>query len=125
MIPAEPTPAQLRRDPLPLLGRVAVVTGRIVFMTSGQDLGPMTHEVAYAASKAASAAGIDIRSRRQQRPGPRGPHLETDPSEAKRSPSPVRRPGRHHPELSPLTCTNTGVSDGIRTRDIQDHNLAL
>ena len=24
-----------------------------------------------------------------------------------------------------LTCTNTGVSDGIRTRDIQDHNLAL
>ena len=27
MIPAEPTPAQLRRDPLPLLGRVAVVTG--------------------------------------------------------------------------------------------------
>ena len=27
MIPAEPSPAQLRRDPLPLLGRVAVVTG--------------------------------------------------------------------------------------------------
>src|SRR5271165_7328061 len=27
MTPAEPTPAQLRRDPLPLLGRVAVVTG--------------------------------------------------------------------------------------------------
>src|SRR5258708_24720215 len=27
MMPAEPTPAQLRRDPLPLLGRVAVVTG--------------------------------------------------------------------------------------------------
>ncbi len=27
MNPAEPSPAQLRRDPLPLLGRVAVVTG--------------------------------------------------------------------------------------------------
>ena len=27
MFTAEPTPAQLRRDPLPLLGRVAVVTG--------------------------------------------------------------------------------------------------
>jgi 3-oxoacyl-[acyl-carrier protein] reductase len=27
VIPAEPTPAQLRRDPLPLRGRVAVVTG--------------------------------------------------------------------------------------------------
>src|SRR5208282_1116523 len=27
MTPAEPTPAQLRRDPLPLSGRVAVVTG--------------------------------------------------------------------------------------------------
>ena len=27
MTPAEPTAAQLRRDPLPLLGRVAVVTG--------------------------------------------------------------------------------------------------
>ncbi len=27
MTPAEPTPAQLRWDPLPLLGRVAVVTG--------------------------------------------------------------------------------------------------
>jgi hypothetical protein len=24
-----------------------------------------------------------------------------------------------------LTCANSGVSDGIRTRDIQDHNLAL
>jgi hypothetical protein len=24
-----------------------------------------------------------------------------------------------------LTCTFNGVSDGIRTRDIQDHNLAL
>ena len=24
-----------------------------------------------------------------------------------------------------LTCGNFGVSDGIRTRDIQDHNLAL
>jgi 3-oxoacyl-[acyl-carrier protein] reductase len=30
--------------------------GRIVFMTSGQDLGPMTGEVAYAASKGALAA---------------------------------------------------------------------
>ena len=30
--------------------------GRIVFMTSGQDLGPMTGEVAYAASKAALAS---------------------------------------------------------------------
>ncbi len=30
--------------------------GRIVFMTSGQDLGPMTDEVAYAASKGALAA---------------------------------------------------------------------
>jgi 3-oxoacyl-[acyl-carrier protein] reductase len=30
--------------------------GRIVFMTSGQDLGPMTHEVAYAASKGALAS---------------------------------------------------------------------
>ena len=27
MFTAEPTPVQLRRDPLPLLGRVAVVTG--------------------------------------------------------------------------------------------------
>ncbi len=27
--------------------------------------------------------------------------------------------------LSHLTCGNTGVSDGIRTHDIQDHNLAL
>ena len=30
--------------------------GRIVFMTSGQDLGPMTGEVAYAASKGALAS---------------------------------------------------------------------
>ena len=30
--------------------------GRIVFMTSGQDLGPMTSEVAYAASKGALAS---------------------------------------------------------------------
>jgi 3-oxoacyl-[acyl-carrier protein] reductase len=30
--------------------------GRIIFMTSGQDLGPMTHEVAYAASKGALAS---------------------------------------------------------------------
>jgi 3-oxoacyl-[acyl-carrier protein] reductase len=30
--------------------------GRVVFMTSGQDLGPMTHEVAYAASKGALAS---------------------------------------------------------------------
>ncbi len=30
--------------------------GRIVFMTSGQDLGPMTDEVAYAASKGALAS---------------------------------------------------------------------
>jgi 3-oxoacyl-[acyl-carrier protein] reductase len=30
--------------------------GRIVFMTSGQDLGPMTPEVAYAASKGALAS---------------------------------------------------------------------
>ena len=30
--------------------------GRIVFMTPGQDLGPMTHEVAYAASKGALAS---------------------------------------------------------------------
>jgi hypothetical protein len=25
----------------------------------------------------------------------------------------------------PLTCSFIGVSDGIRTHDIQDHNLAL
>src|ERR1700753_2628641 len=31
--------------------------GRIIFMTSGQDLGPMAGEVAYAASKGALAAG--------------------------------------------------------------------
>ena len=30
--------------------------GRIIFMTSGQDLGPMTGEVAYAASKGALAS---------------------------------------------------------------------
>jgi len=30
--------------------------GRVVFMTSGQDLGPMTDEVAYAASKGALAS---------------------------------------------------------------------
>ena len=30
--------------------------GRVVFMTSGQDLGPMRHEVAYAASKGALAS---------------------------------------------------------------------
>ncbi len=30
--------------------------GRVVFLTSGQDLGPMTHEVAYAASKGALAS---------------------------------------------------------------------
>ena len=30
--------------------------GRVVFMTSGQDLGPMTGEVAYAASKGALAS---------------------------------------------------------------------
>jgi hypothetical protein len=54
MIPAEPTPAQLRQDPLPLLGST-------------------------------------------------GPGLRN--------------------ELGSLTCTNTGVSDGIRTRDIQDREL--
>ncbi|MFJ2030498.1 SDR family oxidoreductase [Streptosporangium sp. NPDC087985] len=30
--------------------------GRVIFMTSGQDLGPMRHEVAYAASKGALAS---------------------------------------------------------------------
>jgi 3-oxoacyl-[acyl-carrier protein] reductase len=30
--------------------------GRIIFMTSGQDLGPMTGEIAYAASKGALAS---------------------------------------------------------------------
>jgi len=30
--------------------------GRVIFMTSGQDLGPMTGEVAYAASKGALAS---------------------------------------------------------------------
>jgi 3-oxoacyl-[acyl-carrier protein] reductase len=30
--------------------------GRIIFMTSGQDLGPMPHEIAYAASKGALAS---------------------------------------------------------------------
>ena len=30
--------------------------GRVIFMTSGQDLGPMWHEVAYAASKGALAS---------------------------------------------------------------------
>ena len=33
-------------------------------------------------------------------------------------PRPSLRPGR-------LNCGNLGVSDGTRTRDIQDHNLAL
>src|SRR5436190_1318798 len=86
MTPAEPALDQLRRDPLPLRGRVALVTGvsrragigyaiarrlaqafaaqhddsrpggRIVLMTSGQDLGPMPGEVAYAASKGALAS---------------------------------------------------------------------
>jgi hypothetical protein len=29
------------------------------------------------------------------------------------------------PGFGPLTCYFSGVSDGIRTHDIQDHNLAL
>ena len=28
-------------------------------------------------------------------------------------------------EPGPLTCLNIGVSDGVRTRDPQDHNLVL
>ncbi len=43
---AELPVGDLRRDPLPL-------RGRIVFMTSGQDLGPLPGEVAYAASNGA------------------------------------------------------------------------
>jgi 3-oxoacyl-[acyl-carrier protein] reductase len=38
------------------VGGVSRPGGRIVFMTSGQDLGPMTGEVAYAASKGALAS---------------------------------------------------------------------
>jgi hypothetical protein len=30
-----------------------------------------------------------------------------------------------HPHVRALTCDLSGVSDGIRTHDIQDHNLAL
>jgi hypothetical protein len=33
--------------------------------------------------------------------------------------------GRGDVPADPVTWDFTGVSDGIRTRDIQDHNLAL
>ena len=35
----------------------------------------------------------------------------------------TQRPSRFR--LGPLTCTFSGVSDGARTRDPQDHNLVL
>jgi hypothetical protein len=37
----------------------------------------------------------------------------------------ARREARLSPQPSILTCENTGVSEGTRTPDIQDHNLAL
>ena len=44
-------------------------------------------------------------------------------SSRNRTPAPVKLSGRV--QLGLLTCAFDGVSDGIRTRDIQDHNLAL
>jgi hypothetical protein len=39
--------------------------------------------------------------------------------------TPVAAEARFPPGAGPLTCYFSGVSEGIRTPDIQDHNLAL
>ena len=78
--------------------------GRIVFMTSGQDLGPMTGEVAYAASKGALASITQTLADQLAEPRHHAEHGQP-------------RPGRHRLRRVCSSPTRTRSSAATSRRD--------